>query len=171
MNAIVAQDDMTPEGDAPAGWQLKKLTERHKTICSLFAQGMPRGDIATLTGVHPNYITMLMKQPLIQKYVKDMSIVAGVQLESMAQKVVDTIGEVMTSGNGTERLKAARLQAEMTGRIGSRAGRYEDVSAAEDRLNRLADRLTGLLNNAKTGVKNEQADTLEGEFQELQPGQ
>jgi hypothetical protein len=168
MNAIVAQDDMTPEGDAPAGWQLKKLTERHKTICALFAQGLPRQDIATLTGVHANYITMLMKQPLIQKYVKDMSIVAGVQLESMAQKVVDTIGEVMTSGNGTEKLKAARLQAEMTGRIGSRAGAYQDVSPAEDRLNRLADRLTNLLGNAKK-VQHEEIE--DAEFQELQPGQ
>lgn len=159
-------DDMSPEGDAPVGWQLKTLKPRHKSICALVAQGLPNKDVATMTGVHPAYITKLMQQPVCQRYIKEMSLVAGVQLEALTQKTVDTISEVMTTGNGTERLKAARLQAEMTGRVGSKAGYQGDSSPAEDRLNKLADRLTGLLTKAKQ-QEIDREEIQEGEFEDL----
>jgi hypothetical protein len=175
LNELQAADlpeDMSPEGNVPSGWVLKKLTERHKSICSLLAQGMPQVDIATITGVTPQYIHMLTKQPLVMQYVQSMSVVAGVRLEAMFSKTVDTIAEVMQTGNGTEKLKAARLQAEITGRVGSKNA-LPNESPAEDRLNKLADRLTGLLSQAKQISGDVHEEAIEGQFsiQPVQSGQ
>ena len=157
-------EDMDPEGNAPAGWQLKKLTERHKSVCALLAQGLPQVTVATMCGITPTYVGMLLRQPLCMQYIKDMSAVAGVQLESLFAKSVEVVADVMTTGNATEKLKAARLHGELTKRLGS-GGLPPQESPAIDRLEVLANRLTGLLYKGKE--RSERDAIEEGEFTEI----
>lgn len=167
MNAMVEQVDMSPDGEAPPGWQLKKLTERHRSVCALLAQGLPQGTVATMCGITPTYVGMLLRQPLCMAYIKDLSTVAGVQLESLFPKAVEVVAEVMQTGNATEKMKAVRLHGELTKRLGSGGLPPQDNPAA-DRLDRLADRLTTLLAQGKQrSIENAEA-IEEGEFTAVQ---
>lgn len=162
-------EDMQPDGTAPTGWQLKKLTERHKSVCALLAQGLNRGMVATMCGITPEYVTMLLKQPLCMEYIKGLSTVAGVQLESLFPKTVEVISDVLTSGNATEKLKAVRLHGELTKRLGS-GGLPPQTDVAADRFEKLAERLTGLLMQAKDRSARDAIEAEEGEFLEIRPG-
>lgn len=148
LSVVPTDPDALPEPGAK--WELKKLSQKHKDICSLIAQGIGRGQIATLCGITPEYVTMLTKQPLCVAYIKDMSEFAGVQLEAMFGKTVEVIGQTLATGAPKEQMAAARLQLEVTKRIGR-----PDVSAnngamgADERLLALSERLVGLLGSAK----------------------
>jgi len=137
--------DSAPDQGEDQGWQLQKLKPKHKEICSLLAQGLGRNDISKIVDVTPEYVTMLMKQPLIKEYMGEMAQLAGIQLESMFIKSVDTIGEVMTTGNNKEKIQAARLQLEATKRIGTNSGLPKEVIDSAQRLDRLSERLLKLL--------------------------
>lgn len=155
-------EDMTPEGDAPAGWQLQKMTERHRSICALLAQGLPQSTVATMCGISAQYVRILLKQPLCMAYIKELSTIAGVQLESLFPKTVEVIADVMQVGNATEKLKAVRLHGELTKRLGS-GGLPPQDNPSVDRLDRLADRLTTLLAQGKQrSIEN--AEVEEGQF-------
>ena len=170
MSALPEQIDMSPEGEAPAGWQLQKLTERHKSVCALLAQGLPRGVVATMCGITSTYIGMLLKQPLCMAYIKELSTIAGVQLESLFPKTVEVISDVLTTGNATEKLKAVRLHGELTKRLGSGGLPPQDNPSA-DRLDRLADRLTTLLAQGKQRSAENAEAIEEAQFTVLSGGQ
>lgn len=148
LSLVPVDEDALPEPGAK--WELKKLSQKHKDICSLIAQGIGRQQIATLCGITPEYVTMLMRQPLCMAHIKEMSEFAGIQLEAMFGKTVEVIAKTLDSGAPKEQIAAARLQLEVTKRIGR-----PDVSAnnsamgADERLLSLAERLTGLLVSAK----------------------
>jgi hypothetical protein len=96
------------------------------------------------------------------QYIKQLSQVAGVQLESLFSKSVEVIGDVMQTGNAGEKLKAVRLHGELTKRLGS-GGLPPQDNPSVDRLDRLADRLTALLAQGKQrSIEN--AEVIEGEF-------
>lgn len=166
MSLVNMPDDMTPEGDAPAGWQLKKMTERHRSVCALLAQGLPQTTVAAMCGITPVYVGMLLRQPLCMAYIKELSTVAGVQLESLFPKAVEVIGDIMLTGNAAEKLKAIRVHGELTKRLGS-GGLPPQDNPSVDRLDRLADRLITLLAQGKQrSIEN--AEVEEGQFTILQ---
>lgn len=142
-------------------WLLKKLKPQHLQVCALLAQGMQNKKVAAAVGVTPEYITMLLRQPLIKEEVMRLSEVAGVRLEGMFTQVVEVIGEALTSGSHSEKLKAGRLHGELTKRI----GRYDPVGVGttdgEERLNRLADRLEFLTKSKVPGVYDENGQVVE----------
>lgn len=142
-------------------WLLKKLKLKHLQICALLAQGMQNKKVAAAVGVTPEYITMLLRQPLIKEEVMRLSEVAGVRLEGMFTQVVEVIGDALTNGTHSEKLKAGRLHGELTKRI----GRYDPVGVGttdgEERLNRLADRLEFLTKSKVPGVYDENGQVVE----------
>ena len=142
-------------------WLLKKLKPKHLQICALLAQGMKNVTVAAAVGVTPEYITMLLRQPLIKEEVMRLSEVAGVRLEGMFTQVVEVIGDALTNGTHSEKLKAGRLHGELTKRI----GRYDPVGVGttdgEERLNRLADRLEFLTKSKVPGVYDENGQVVE----------
>ena len=146
------QNNSAPASGTDEGWQLKELKPKHKEMCSLLAQGLGRNDVARIVGCTPEYVTMLMKQPLIKEYMGEMSQLAGIQLDAMFIKSVDTIGDVMQNGNHKERIQAARLQLEATKRIGSNSGLPKEVVDSTERLTKLAERLTALIPNREPNV-------------------
>jgi len=123
--------------------QLKELSPKHKMVAALLAQGLDRVVVAQSTDLTPEYITWLGGDTLFKGYVKEMSALAGVHLEALFSKSVDIIAEQMLQGSGEDKLKAARLQMEATGRLGKNPRQEEDESGS-DRLEQLAQRLVAL---------------------------
>jgi len=138
--------------------QLKELSPVHRTVAALLAQGVDRVSVAAAVGMDPNYITWLGGDPLFIQYVREMCKLAETQLESMFVKSVDIISEQMNSGSGEDKLKAARLQMEATGRVGKDRRSHDDLETP-DHLEVLAQRLVKLIHKQREGV------TLNGESQ------
>ena len=147
---IVKPADYQEEPDSEDGaestqWILQKLKPKHKQVCALLAQGMKNVDVAKIVEVTPEYITMLLRQPLIVQELKRLSGIAEVKMESLFPKAVDVMGEVLQAGSNGEKLKAARLVGEFTKRIGSGKGMQGEPTNREERLVQLSERLVGLL--------------------------
>ena len=143
--AVVEEVEPKPQ------WQLKTLTEKHKQVAALLAQGLKRGEIAAVVDITPEYVTMLAKQPLFIGYLKEMIQFTNVRLEALFEKSVQVISDAMDNGNFDEKLKGAKLQMEATGRI----GRYQTEpppAGGGDKLEALAERLVGLLSGQKRRV-------------------
>lgn len=163
------EDDPFPELPEPGEkWQLKKLTPKHKDICAMIAQGIGRQQIAAVCKITPEYVTMLTKQPVCIAYIKEMNEFAGLQLEASFSQVVEVIQDVMKEGSGKEKLAAARLQLEVTGRVGSKGAAAGNTVNADDRLVGLAERLVGLLAGAKAqSVATIDQEIEDGDFTEV----
>lgn len=167
---------------ARPGWTLKSLSLWHKNVASLIAQGISRQTIANMMDCAPEYVSQLAKQPLMKAYIQELSEFAGIQLEAQFAKTVTAIGDVLENGDHKSRIAAARLQSELTGRVGSRTNPNEVKPNAEDRLLNLSERLVGLLEdkmasdhkvqaNAYEDVPIEDADFSERRETEVRPEQ
>mgnify|MGYP003394010175 FL=1 len=135
---------VTPLEEHP-GYELKKLSPRHRDVASLLAQGVQRQVIAAAVNVTPEYVTWLSRQPLMIQYVKEMSVAVGLRLEAMFSQSVEVIADTMQNGTEDGRLKAAKLQLEATGRVGRFQVEPHGGSGGGDRLEQLAERLVGFL--------------------------
>lgn len=149
--------------DSSSKYDLKELQPKHKQICSMLAQGIGRETIASVVGITPEYVSMLAKQPLVQAYVRDMSVVANLQLEAMFSSAVTAIGDTLQNGNFSDKVKAARLQMEATKRVGSNGTLIHEVVDSNARLTKLAERLLYLQGG--------QCRLIEGNVMETEDGQ
>ncbi len=163
MNAILQEDRAPEEELSNPKWEMKELKPWHQQFCSMLAQGIDRETIATVLEIHPNYVTMLSRQPLIQAYIRDQCQFATLQLEAQFARGVTVIGEVMDNGAPKERLQAVRLNAELTHRIGSGSGAPLEAVDTNERLLRLADRLLSL----QEKMQPVSLPTINGEFQNV----
>ena len=110
-------------------WVLKKLSQKHKNIIALHAQAASREDIGNIVGCTPEYVSMVVAQPLAQEYLKGVNKYQDQRLEAMYGKTVDTIFKGMDGKATDAQLKAARLHLEATGRL---KGKDDDKQSAED---------------------------------------
>lgn len=136
---------------ATGRWELKVLKPMHRQVASLCAQGMKNVDIASVVGITPEYVSMLLRQPLVKEYIAEMCEVVGVRMEALFEKSVDVIADVMETGNNKERIAAARLQLEATKRIGRPDPNAGMERSGADRLERLANRLIELQSGVRSG--------------------
>ncbi len=146
-------------------WVLQKLRPRHMDVCSLVAQGVPNTQVAQITGYTPTYISLLMRQPACVAYVSQLNESVGARLEMMYGKAVQVIATAMDQGNIQEQLKAVRLHGELTKRIGSRDITPASSEDSVQRLDRLANRLVGLLEKQQV---NANGRTIDGTCREVQ---
>lgn len=115
------------------GWQLKKLSEKHKNIIALHAQCVNRIDIGAMCGCTPEYVSMIVAQPLAKEYLRTLELYMDSRLEVMYGKSVDVIQKGLDGDATDTQLKAARLQLEVTGKLKgdkAQAQSAEDVVAA-----------------------------------------
>ena len=138
--------------------KLKSLTDKHKNVASLLAQGLGRSDIASVVDFTPEYITWLTRDPLFKQYLQEMSEHVDARHEAMFAMTADVVADAMLNGTVEDKLKGARLNLEITGRIGKGDRPSGLTEGSLERLNTLAQRLTGLLSQAREGV------TLEGQI-------
>ena len=149
------------EYKAPAV-KLAKLTNKHKEALSLVAQGLSRREIGSVVGFATDYISWLCRQEVSKQYLQEMMDVVEFRVQSMTLDSVDTIADVMKCGTSDERLKAAKLQLEVVGRVGAGKNQGQTATVAPDHLKTLADRLVGMLRASKEGV------TYDGKAQEVE---
>lgn len=165
MNQLVLpeNDDFEPFDAMPAEkyeWVLKKLKPVHMQICALLAQGHKNVEVAKMCSVTPEYVCMLLRQPIIKMEVARIGEIAGTRLELMFEKSVDAIGHILENGNNSEKLKAVRVHGELTKRIGRPDPFATGNNVPDDRLEKLASRLEGLLTTTKAGLYDEAGNPL-----------
>ena len=156
-------EDFEPFDAMPAEkyeWVLKKLKPVHLQICALLGQGLKNKEVASMCSVTPEYVCMLLRQPVIKQEVARISEIAGTRLELMFEKSVDVIGDVLENGNNSEKLKAVRLHGELTKRIGRPDPYATGTNVPDDRLEQLASRLEGLLTTTKAGLYDEAGNPI-----------
>jgi len=151
---VQAQSGETPE------WVLKKLKPMHLQVCALLAQGMKNIEVAALCGVTKEYVCMLLRQPLIKNEIARVAEITGARLELMFEKSVDVIADAMDKGTHSEKLKAARLHGELTKRIGRPDPYALGQNVPDDRLEKLASRLEGLLTTTKSNLYDEAGNPI-----------
>jgi hypothetical protein len=130
-------------------WEMKKLSPKHQQVAALVAQGMKFVDIAALVDYTPQYITMLVAQPLMREYIAEKCAIAGTRLEALFAQSVEVIADTMKNGSEGGKLKAVRLQLEATKRIGRPDPNSGLGSSNVDRLEQLAERLIMLQAGAR----------------------
>src|SRR6478735_8940668 len=74
---------------------LKKLNQRHRDVCAFIAQGMKRSEIVPLVGYSPEYISMLMTQPLCIAEVARLNAYQASRIEAMFGKAIDVVADAM----------------------------------------------------------------------------
>lgn len=137
---------------------LKEMTAKHRQAMSLLAQGVGRQTIAELCEWTPEYITMLARQPLCQEYIKGIAEFVDMRFQAMAEQTADVISDTLRTGSEKGKLSAAKLQLEVTHKIGPERTTPAQMGE-EGRLEKLAERLVALLGEKQPGA------VLEGEFQ------
>ena len=152
------QAELVAAGDGRA-ITLQKLSPKHKQVMSLLAQGIDRQTISSICEITPEYVTWLAGDPLCKMYLKEMSRYVDARFEAMYEKTADIVSEAMQIGSQDEKLKAARLQLELTGRVG-RVVPPAPEGGSIGRLEELAKRLEGLVDEAHRGrtYENEPVD-------------
>lgn len=116
-----------------AGFELKKLSQKHKTIIALHSQGVCRYDVGAIAGCTPEYVSMVVAQPLAKAYLQQLEEYMDSRLRSLYSKSVDAIDKGLENDDPDVALKAARLQMEAAGKLKpkeSEAKTAEDVVAA-----------------------------------------
>ena len=121
---------VVPEASKPA-WVLKKLTARHKRICALKMSGLAREDIATTCQCTPEYISMLMKQPLIVEYMGGLMKDVDDDLKHLTGQAVDTVRTMMGSGDDKVALSAAQTVLKANGKLGGKSDEGEGATAED----------------------------------------
>jgi hypothetical protein len=118
----------------------RKPTAKAQQICRDYARGKPVKAIAADLGVTPSRVYNILRKPNSQQLL-------DMQMESLYAASVDAIADVLVNGSDADRLRAARLQMEATGRIGPRSRHRQEPMSREEsdaHLQLLASRLTAL---------------------------
>lgn len=120
-------------------WELKSLSQKHKNIIALHAQSVSRTDIGQVCGCTPEYVSMIVAQPLAKEYLRELEQYMDSRLQTLYGKSVDVIQSGL-AGNATDtQLKAARLQLEVTGKL---KGDRNENQTAEDVVAAIMARVT-----------------------------
>jgi hypothetical protein len=158
MNQLTLRQNEEDYADEPTqalaevpSWELQQLKPKHLQICALLAQGFKNIEVAGMVGVTKEYVSMLLRQPLIKQEIMRKGEVVGARLELMTELSTDAIAHTLQNGNASDKMKAARLQLEVTKRIGRPDPMANQVHPDVDRLARLAERLIQLQSGIRQG--------------------
>ncbi len=99
-------------------WQPKHLTQKHKNIIALHAQGLSRSEISEFCKCTPEYVSMIVATPITKEYMADLDRYLDSRLSALYGKAVQTIADGMDGAASDTQLKAARLQLEATNKLG-----------------------------------------------------
>lgn len=137
-------------------FKLQALNEKHRQVASLMAQGLGPLEIASVVDYTMQYISMLARDPLFKEHLSNISQFVTLQHEAMFARTVEAVNNGFNSGIVEDNLKAARLNLEITGRIGKGERPSAGMESSLDRLATLAERLLALNPN--------KGETLDAEF-------
>lgn len=98
-------------------WKLKKLTAKHKRIAALKAQGLDRVSIGAACGCTPEYVTMLMEQPLIIDLMDKHERAIDRDLRDLTGAAVNVVRNKLNSGDDDVALRSATLVLKANGKL------------------------------------------------------
>ena len=125
---------------------LKKLSNKHKQAIALVLQGMSRADVSEAVGFVPEYVTMLLQQPLAKEHIANVNRALDTQLEGLYGKSVEAISKGLNHQDPDVALRAAKVQMQATGRLEPQEG---GKKTAEDVVSAI---LLGVNVNVRTGA-------------------
>ena len=125
---------------------LKKLSNTHKQAIALVLQGMSRADVSEAVGFVPEYVTMLLQQPLAKEHIANVNRALDTQLEGLYGKSVEAISKGLNHQDPDVALRAAKVQMQATGRLEPQEG---GKKTAEDVVSAI---LLGVNVNVRTGT-------------------
>jgi len=125
---------------------LKKLSNKHKHAIALVLQGLSREDVSDAVGFVPEYVTMLLQQPLAKEHIANVNRALDTQLEGLYGKSVEAIAKGLTHQDPDVALRAAKVQMQATGRLEPQEG---GKKTAEDVVSAI---LLGVNVNVRTGA-------------------
>ena len=165
MNQLVTQqedyaDEPLAATEEMPQWEMKKLKPKHLQICALLAQGFKNIEVAGMVGVTKEYVSMLLRQPLIKQELAKRGEVVAARFELMTELTADAMADTLKNGAHGDKMKAARLQLEVTKRIGRPDPYAVGITPSEDRLAQLANRLEGLLDGKKGDLYDESGQPI-----------
>ena len=150
--------------------KLQALTDKHRNVASLLAQGLGRSEIAQVIDFTPEYVTWLTRDPLFKEYLREMAEHAEARHEAMFALTADVVADAMTNGSVDERLKGARLNLEVTGRLGKNDRPNAVLDSSLERLSTIAQRLLSLQSKVRNGeIINGQVQRIEDSDQQASP--
>jgi hypothetical protein len=118
MTEVVEREEQAPGPVVTSTkWELKKLTTRHRRIVQLKAAGLDRVSIASMCKCTPEYISMLLAQPLVKEYLNEQHIAIDEDLRDLYAPAVNTIRTMMTSSNDKVALGAATVILKANGKL------------------------------------------------------
>lgn len=115
-------------------WQPKRLTPKHRQILSLYAQGMKREEIGNFCHCTPALVTMLARTDIGRAYLQSIEETMDQRLRALYSKTIDAIDDQLCNGRGADKIAAAKLQLQATGKLGTR---QEETETAEDVIQRI----------------------------------
>lgn len=123
-----------PTLPGPKRWNPKKLSQKHKTALTLYAQGMRLAEIHAVTGVSQVSLDLLVLSDLGRQYLAHMESLLDSRLRNLYGASVDAIEDQLKNGSGADKLKAAQLQMRAIGKLG---GGEDEKESAEDVVQRI----------------------------------
>lgn len=123
-----------PAAEEVKKWNPKRLTPKHKQILSLHAQGMKRVEIGALCKCTPEFVTMLASTDIGRAYLKDLEAYLDGRMRTLYKKTIDAIEDQLDNGRGADKIAAAKLQLQVTGKLGKEK---DEAESAEDVIQRI----------------------------------
>lgn len=152
---IAANPAMATISTAKPKWELQKLSQKHKTIVALHSQGVNREEIGQVAGCTPQYVSMIVAQPLAQKYLAEVEAYQDSRMKALYGQSVEAIAKGLDSGDEEVALKAARLQLEATGKM---KGDRKETLSAEDVVAMVLAKATSVIVAQNVQVNNNSGD-------------
>lgn len=113
----------------PGRIELKKLSEKHKTIVALHSQGVERRAVAEAADCTPEYVSFVVAQPLAKAYLATLQEYYDSRMQALYGKSVEAVNRGLDSEDEEVALKAARLNMEAIGKL---KAAKKDEGTAED---------------------------------------
>jgi hypothetical protein len=115
---------------------------------------MKREEVASFCKCTPALVTMLAVSDLGRAYLSEIEEVMDQRLRALYSKTIDAIDDQLCNGKGADKIAAAKLQLQATGKLGART---EDAETAEDVIARiLALQVNVTVNNGGTPPSQEE---------------
>lgn len=121
--------------DAKPQWVLKKLTSKHRKIIQLKVAGLTRVDVGREAGCTPEYVSMLLRQDVAKAYLQTMYEDLDQDLKDLVAPAIDTVRELLGSGDDKVALAAANLALKANGKMERES--IEDRPSAEDFVSKI----------------------------------
>lgn len=123
-----------PTAEEVKKWDPKRLTPKHRQILSLHAQGMRRAEIGALCKCTPEFVSMLASTDSGKAYLKELEGYLDGRMRALYKKTIDAVEDQLENGRGADKLAAAKLQLQVTGKLGKEK---DEAESAEDVIQRI----------------------------------